>query len=55
MRIKKSYRLEKDNNEKIKELANILKISENKVLNKIIETLNSLKFIAEVKNETNID
>ena len=51
MRIKKSYRLEKDNNDKIKELANILKISENKIINKIIETLNPLKFINEAKNE----
>ncbi len=51
MRTKKSYRLEKDNNEKIKELANILKISENKIINKIIETLNPLKFISEVKSE----
>lgn len=51
MRIKKSYRLEKDNNDKIKELANIFKISENKIINKIIEILNPLKFISEVKNE----
>lgn len=55
MRIKKSYRLEKDNNDKIKELSNILKISENKIINKIIEILNPLKFIAEVKNENKIN
>lgn len=53
MRIKKSYRLEKDNNDKIKELANVLGISENKIINKIIETLNPLKFISEVKSENN--
>lgn len=45
------FLLKKDNNDKIKELANILKISENKIINKIIEILNPLKFISEVKNE----
>jgi len=48
---RRHFLLKKDNNDKIKELANILKISENKVINKIIETLNPLKFISEVKNE----
>lgn len=52
---RRHFLLKKDNNDKIKELSNILKISENKVLNRIIETLNPLKFISEVKNENKID
>lgn len=50
---RRHFLLKKDNNDKIKELSNILKISENKIINKIIEILNPLKFIAEVKNENN--
>lgn len=52
---RRHFLLKKDNNEKIKELANILKISENKIINKIIEILNPLKFISEVKNENKIN
>lgn len=52
---RRHFLLKKDNNDKIKELANILKISENKIINKIIEILNPLKFISEVKNENKID
>lgn len=48
---RRHFLLKKDNNDKIKELANILMISENKIINKIIETLNPLKFISEVKSE----
>ena len=43
------------NNEKIKELSRILSISENKIINKIIDVLNPLNFISGVKNERNID
>ena len=43
------------NNEKIKELSRILSISENKIINKIIDNLNPLNFISGVKNERNID
>ena len=43
------------NNEKIKELSRILSISENKIINKIIDVLNPLSFISGVRNERNID
>ena len=43
------------NNEKIKELSRILSISENKIINKIIDNLNPLNFISEARNERNID
>ena len=39
------------NNEKIKELSRILSISENKIINKIIDNLNPLNFISEIRNE----
>jgi len=52
---RRHFLLKKDNNDKIKELSNILKISENKIINKIIEILNPLKFISEVKNESKIN
>lgn len=52
---RRHFILKKDNNNKIKELASILKISENKIINKIIETLNPLKFINEVKSENEIN
>lgn len=52
---RRHFILNEINNEKIKELSRILSISENKIINKIIDNLNPLSFISEVKNERNID
>ena len=52
---RRHFILTETNNEKIKELSRILSISENKIINKIIDNLNPLNFISEVKSERNID
>jgi hypothetical protein len=56
---RKQFKLSKDNSNKIIELSNMLKISQNKVVNLMIEMLNPTHLIIykknkEVKDERNI-
>ena len=50
-RIKKSYRLEQSNQDKITELSKILNISQNKVINLMIEMLNPTYLIIYKKEK----